>query len=64
MGGWITDRKPEEGKLVLVTTEDDFMEVAYWDEGYWWHDGNLHRDDWVQAWMPLPEPYDRRLNNE
>ena len=60
MSAWITDEKPKEDTPVLVTTEDDFEEVAYWDGKYWWHEGRYHVETWAKAWLPLPDPYDRR----
>ena len=67
---WIpmTDRKPEVGQDVLVTTDNrEMLVVTYanmaWTQGHCFHwkpnfMGTEYLDEkHVIAWMPLPEPY-------
>ncbi len=69
---WIsmTERPPKPGEQVLVTTNGDDYYV--WDcrsnrgDNYFWEDesGYYHNKYDVIAWMPLPEPYGWRQENE
>ena len=60
-GGWIpvAERLPEddEFKLVSCKTKAGVRSVnrAYYSRGFWHGQGSMSG---VEAWMPLPEPYD------
>ena len=54
----VTERLPEEEKIVLVTCQTKTGNVsvnrAYYANGFWHGNGSMAG---VTAWMPLPEPY-------
>ena len=65
MSQWIpvTERLPEENKPVIVTSVGKYQSFTHVD----WIDHWTH--EWSQsikvtAWMPLPEPYQERSENE
>jgi len=60
----VEERLPENDKPVLVTADwdHDDLEVCtavYWHDTECW--GNL--EDYITAWMPLPEPYRGKTND-
>lgn len=59
----VTERLPERETAVLITDEDEEVNVAYWDYEEWvedpiveWRCGNWNVEP--VAWMPLPKPYE------
>lgn len=61
----VTERLPERETAVLITDEDEEVNVAYWDYEEWvedpiveWRCGNWNVEP--VAWMPLPKPYGER----
>lgn len=55
-----SERMPEETDDILVVSDEDNVEVMWWDcDGLWdcWapRNSNISSDD-VTHWMPLPEP--------
>lgn len=54
----VTERLPEEGKMVLVSTRTKSgvlgVNRAYQTDGRWHGSGSMSG---VTAWMPLPESY-------
>lgn len=63
MPEWITDRKPDDDRDVLITKSNHLMTIGYWEGGGWWRfqDGTYHLETEVLAWMLLPEAYDERM---
>lgn len=61
---WIPCSKelPEEGKDVLVTTIYDSVHVAYRMGNKYYIDADEIED--VEAWQPLPEPYEEETEDE
>ena len=60
---WIpcSERLPEDGELVLVNVigEDAPNRIVITDcSPYWYERG------WINAWLPLPEPYEEEKINE
>lgn len=56
----VTEKLPEKGAHVLVACDDGTVGFAKYDtddEDYLCWDRGFIEDDWVTAWMPLPEPY-------
>lgn len=61
--GWILveDRLPEEGEMVLVTCQTKSGRRSVnraWHRGGFWHGTGSMSE--VIAWMPLPEPHDKK----
>lgn len=56
---WIpcSERLPEDGTVVLVCTEDEFMYLAERTCGHWEEITGFCSVDDTVAWLPLPEPY-------
>jgi hypothetical protein len=50
----VTERKPNDGKRVLICDERNEVERGVWDGAYWWDDGSNQASP--THWMPLPEP--------
>lgn len=62
--GWIPCSKelPEEGKDVLVTTEYNSVHVAYRIGNKYYIDAD--EIEGIEAWQPLPEPYEEEPEDE
>lgn len=62
--GWIpmSERPPEVGQYVLISTDVNFIATAVFQGDYWDSTFDL---DWIEilAWMPSPEPYKEILND-
>lgn len=50
----VSERLPDVGKHVLISKINGYIALDYIDEENHWH---WVFDNWVLAWMPLPEPY-------
>lgn len=65
VGEWIPveERLPEEGEWVLCQCKANTKEVLRIEKnGDWYHDHNhCYLSSFVDAWMPLPEPYKGEL---
>lgn len=64
---WITKGKPKANGTYIVTTQyGSVSTVRYWN-GYWnAFEGNIGyavEDDYITAWMPMPEAYKEGENN-
>ena len=57
--GWIpcSERLPEENKMVLITTAWGYMAIGWIKQNIWSTDLMVNLQDFVLAWMPLPEPW-------
>jgi hypothetical protein len=73
----ISERLPEDSQFVLMTirrigehyNHEPFISVGYisWNQTAWWcaHDGDCKSHDViVDAWMPLPKPYEPQESEE
>ena len=63
----VSERLPEEGEEVLVTTEWGSITIGerYSANDYSIYDGAVTADDdEIIAWMPLPEPYEPQESEE
>ena len=55
----ISERLPEEDQRVIVTSEFGNVGLSlYWKKSYFWN------NNYVIAWMPLPEPYKENEEND
>ena len=54
----VEERLPENDKPVLVTVDWDHDDLEVCTAEYW-HDGDgwANLEDYITAWMPLPEPF-------
>ena len=50
----VSERLPDVGKLVLIYKTSGRIDFDYVDDDNSWY---FAFDNWVLAWMPLPEPY-------
>lgn len=61
----VKEKIPEEEKIVLVTCQTKkgnvFVNRAYYVNGFWHGSGSMAG---VIAWMPLPEPYNTKEEEE
>lgn len=51
---------PGDNEEVLLTIHDPsgwYCTIGWRNGDYWYFDDDLHDQDEVLAWMPLPEPY-------
>lgn len=52
--------KPDEGVRVLIQLDNGWMVTAYYEDNQWYPVPDWGEDmhnEWVEAWMPLPEGY-------
>lgn len=59
---WIAHRLPKEEDLsdygeVMITNENDWVEVAKWTGSEFWVNGKEVTASYVKAWGRMPEPY-------
>ena len=64
-GGWIpiSEEKPDKNKLVLIsgvhrTSGQRGVDIARYSGMVWQYDGFTFPDIKIEAWMPLPEPFE------
>ena len=59
---WVAHRLPKEDDLnedgeVMITNENDWVEVAKWSGSEFWVNGKEVTASYVKAWGRMPEPY-------
>lgn len=62
MNDWITDKKPPQQELVIVSIKDDTSDKPYYYTACGWYFNGIWVVDndvcmMVNAWMPLPKPF-------
>lgn len=55
---------PENGQDILVTNGDRVWSDTFWDDAGLYLDSCIDLVEYVEAWMPLPEPYTAKVEDD